>query len=62
MLERPPEYLLANEYDARDMLTELRNGGFIAAHSKRWYLTKKGQKRAGKALPKNPQNTNAVRG
>ena len=50
MLEKPPDYLLANEYDARDKLTEFRNAGCIAAHSKRWYLTKKGTKLARAAV------------
>ncbi len=50
MLEVPPEYLLANEYDARETLRELREAGVIAAHSKRWYLTRAGRKRAAKVL------------
>ncbi len=50
MLENPPEYLLANGYDARDELTKLRNADTIAAHSKRWYLTRSGRTRAQQAV------------
>ena len=60
MLEAPPEYLLANEYDARETLTELRNAALIAAHSRRWYLTTKGKKRAREAV-KVAQDPHAVR-
>ncbi len=45
MLEKPPEYLFADEYDACDELRKLRDAGLIAAHSKRFYLTKRGKAR-----------------
>lgn len=45
MLEEPPEYLFKDFWDARDALRELRDQQFIAAHSKRYYLTGKGRQR-----------------
>ncbi len=46
MLDNPPEYLLADMFDARDELRALRDEGVLASVNRRWYFRPKKTGRA----------------